>query len=229
MKRIKKIVKDRVHVEGFKIIAVTAIIIALSAILLNVFFPHQTLWHALAYVAFALYLTWTVCFFRLPLMREANEVENAVLAPADGEIVANEIVFEDEYFKKEMRMVSIFMSIYNVHLNFYPISGTVSYRKYHPGKFLVAWKPKSSTENERNTVVVRDAQGHEVLSRQIAGFVARRIICDVKPGDEALAGDEFGLIRFGSRVDVFMPADSDVKVKIGDKTRGMVTVLAEFA
>ncbi len=227
MNKIKKIVKDRVHVEGFKIITITALVIVALIVLLNILCPHQSVWHILAYIILGLYMIWTICFFRLP-MREVNEVENAVIAPADGEIVANEIVFEDEYFKKEMRMVSIFMSIYNVHLNFYPISGTVSYRKYHPGRFLVAWKPKSSTENERNTVVVRDDKGREVLSRQIAGFVARRIICDVEPGDEARVGDEFGLIRFGSRVDVFMPTDSVVKVKIGDKTRGMLTQLAEL-
>jgi len=227
MSKIKKIVKDRVHVEGFRIITVTSVIIAVLVVLLNVICPHQTIWHVIAYVFLMLYLVWTICFFRLP-MREVNDVDDAVIAPADGEVVANEIVYEGEYFKKDMRMVSIFMSIYNVHLNFYPISGTVSYRKYHPGKFLVAWKPKSSTENERNTVVVRDEKGREVLSRQIAGFVARRIVCDVEPGDEALVGDEFGLIRFGSRVDVFMPTDSVVKVKIGDKTRGMITQLAEL-
>ena len=227
MKSFKKIVKKRVHEEGLKIISVTALIVVALVVLLNVLCPHQTLWHVLAYAVLGLYLFWTICFFRLPL-RNVNKVENAVIAPADGEVVANEIVYEGEYFKKEMRLVSIFMSIYNVHLNFYPISGTVSYRQYHPGKFLVAWKPKSSTENERNTVVVRDEQGREVLSRQIAGFVARRIVCDVEPGDDAEVGDEFGLIRFGSRVDVFMPVDSDVKVKIGDKTRGMLTVIAEL-
>ena len=227
MKSVKKIVKKRVHEEGLKIISVTALIVVALVVLLNVLCPHQTLWHVLAYAVLGLYLFWTICFFRLPL-RNVNKVENAVIAPADGEVVANEIVYEGEYFKKEMRLVSIFMSIYNVHLNFYPISGTVSYRQYHPGKFLVAWKPKSSTENERNTVVVRDEQGREVLSRQIAGFVARRIVCDVEPGDDAEVGVEFGLIRFGSRVDVYMPVDSDVKVKIGDKTRGMLTIIAEL-
>lgn len=227
MNKVKKAIKKRVHEEGFKIIIVTGIVVCLLAALLNVFCPHQTVWHILAYIILSLYMIWTICFFRLPI-REVNGAKNAVIAPADGEVVANEIVYEGEYFKKEMRMVSIFMSIYNVHLNFYPISGTVSYRKYHPGKFLVAWKPKSSTENERNTVVVRDERGREVLARQIAGFVARRIVCDVEPGEEAVVGDEFGLIRFGSRVDVFMPTDSDVKVKIGDKTRGMLTLLAEL-
>ena len=228
MKSVKRIVKKRVHEEGLKIISVTAFIVVALIVLLNILcHGQQQWWFFPIYAVLGLYLFWTICFFRLPL-RSVNKVENAVIAPADGEVVANEIVYEGEYFKKEMRLVSIFMSIYNVHLNFYPISGTVSYRQYHPGKFLVAWKPKSSTENERNTVVVRDEQGREVLSRQIAGFVARRIVCDVEPGDEAEVGDEFGLIRFGSRVDVFMPVDSDVKVKIGDKTRGMLTVIAEL-
>ncbi len=227
MKSVKKIVKKRVHEEGYKIIILTALILVALVLLLNLLCAHQTAWHVITYVMLGLYMFWTICFFRLPI-RETNRTDNAVIAPADGEVVANEIVYEDEYFKKEMRLVSIFMSIYNAHINFYPISGTVSYRQYHPGKFIVAWKPKSSVENERNTVVIRDNNGREVLSRQIAGFVARRIVCDVVPGEYAEVGDEFGLIRFGSRVDVFMPVDSDVKVKIGDKTRGKLTVLAEL-
>ena len=152
-------------------------------------------------------------------------LENAVLAPADGKVVANEIVKENEYFKGECRQISIFMSIYNVHVNWFPMDGEVTYYKYHPGKFLVAFNPKSSTDNEHNTTVVKDNMGREVLFRQIAGFLARRIVCELEAGDKAQAGEEFGMIRFGSRLDVFLPVDAEVKVKIGDKTRGKVTVL----
>jgi len=135
-------------------------------------------------------------------------------------------VMEDEYFHDQRRQISIFMSIYDVHINFFPFDGKVTYYKYHPGKFLVAFKPKSSTENEHNTIILKDKKGREILVRQIAGFVARRIVCDLQPGDEAVAGEELGMIRFGSRVDVFLPLDAEVNVKINQKTIGKETVLA---
>jgi len=149
-----------------------------------------------------------------------------VISPADGVISADEIVMEDEYFHEKRRKISIFMSIYNVHINFFPYDGTVTYYKYHPGKYLVAFKPKSSVDNEHNSLVVRDAQGREVLVRQIAGFVARRIVCDLEPGDASAVGEEFGMIRFGSRVDVFLPLDAEVKVHLKQSVRAKTTVLA---
>ena len=151
-----------------------------------------------------------------------------MLSPADGVVAANEVVMEDEYFHEERRQISIFMSIYNVHVNFFPFDGVVTYYKYHPGKFLVAFKPKSSTDNEHNSIVIRDPEGREVLVRQIAGFVARRIVCDLEPGEPSIAGEEFGMIRFGSRVDVFLPLDAQVDVHIGQTVRAKTTVLGEF-
>jgi phosphatidylserine decarboxylase len=149
-----------------------------------------------------------------------------VLSPADGIVAANEEVLEDEYFHEKRRQLSIFMSIYDVHINFFPFDGEVTYYKYHPGKFLLAFNPKSSTDNEHNTIILKDTKGREILVRQIAGFVARRIVCALEPGDQAVVGEELGMIRFGSRVDVFLPLDAEIKVKIGDKTTGKETVLA---
>jgi phosphatidylserine decarboxylase len=118
------------------------------------------------------------------------------------------------------------MSIYDVHINFFPFDGEVTYYKYHPGKFLLAFNPKSSTDNEHNTIILKDTKGREILVRQIAGFVARRIVCALEPGDQAVVGEELGMIRFGSRVDVVLPLDAEIKVKIGDKTTGKETVLS---
>lgn len=168
-----------------------------------------------------------VQFFRIP-NRLLTTGDTQVIAPADGKIVVIEETTESEYFKARRRQVSIFMSPLNVHVNRNPVSGVVRYFKYFPGKYLVAWHPKSSTENERTTVVIETATGVEVLLRQIAGAVARRIICYVNEGQPVKQGDEFGFIKFGSRVDVFLPLDAEIKVNIGDVTKGGVTVLAEL-
>ena len=170
----------------------------------------------------------TVRFFRVPIWRKTTIEKDAVLAPADGVIAANEVVMEDEYFHDKRRQVSIFMSIYDVHINFFPFDGEVTYYKYHPGKFLLAFKPKSSADNEHNTIILKDKKGREIMVRQIAGFVARRIVCDLQPGNEAVVGEELGMIRFGSRVDVFLPLDAEIKVKINHRTVGKETVLAKL-
>ena len=222
MRRIHK----RIHEEGNKAILINVLILAVLVVGMNLLWPEQNWWHILVYVLMAAFLALIVGFFRVPIYRHTTQMEHAVLSPADGEIAANEIVMEDEYFHEQRRQISIFMSIYNVHINFFPFDGEVSYYKYHPGKFLVAFKPKSSTDNEHNSIVLKDRQGREVLVRQIAGFVARRIVCDLEPGDEAVAGEELGMIRFGSRVDVFLPLDAEVKVHIGDKVKGKTSVLA---
>ena len=216
----------RIHKEGYRIILVTLLLLCVVIVGVNLVFPKQTLWHGLLYVASLVVFVLVVRFFRIPVNRKTTLLENGVISPADGELVANEVVFEDEYFHAERRQLSIFMSIYDVHVNAFPFDGEVTYYQYHPGKFLMAIKPKSSTENEHNTIVVRDEKGREVLVRQIAGFVARRIVCHLKPGDPAKVGEELGMIRFGSRVDVFLPLDAEVKVKIGDKIRSKETVLA---
>lgn len=221
-------ISKRLHEEGTKSILITLAIAAAVAVLVNWFWPSQTVWHCLLYASLLIVLVLTIRFFRVPIWRKTTIEEDAVLAPADGVIAANEEVMEDEYFHDKRRQISIFMSIYDVHINFFPFDGEVTYYKYHPGKFLLAFKPKSSTDNEHNTIILKDKKGREILVRQIAGFVARRIVCDLEPGDEAIAGEELGMIRFGSRVDVFLPLDAEVKVKMDDRTIGKETVLARL-
>ncbi len=218
----------KIHEEGTKAILIAFAIVAALVFLVNWLCPSQTIWHYLFYVFEALVLILTVRFFRVPIWRKITIEENAVISPADGEVAANEVVMEKEYFHDERRQISIFMSIYDVHVNFFPFNGIVTYYKYHPGKFLLAFKPKSSSDNEHNTIIIKDSKGREIMVRQIAGFVARRIVCDLQPGEEAMVGEELGMIRFGSRVDVFLPLDADIAVKIGDKTIGKETVLARL-
>jgi phosphatidylserine decarboxylase len=152
-----------------------------------------------------------------------------IIAPADGKVVVIEETVETEYFKGPRRQVSIFMSPINVHINFNPISGIVSYFKYHPGKFLVAWHPKSSTENERTTYVVKHENGTEVLFRQIAGALAKRICWYAKEGESVVQGTEFGFIKFGSRIDIYLPLDAEICVNLDDKPVGGETVIAKLA
>lgn len=167
-------------------------------------------------------------FFRIPNI-VTNENTNQVLAPADGKVVVVEKTTENEHFKDERIQISIFMSPFNVHNNRAPVAGNVKFFKYHPGKYLVAWHPKSSEENERTTMVMTMANGVEVLVRQIAGAMARRIKWYVKEGNILAQGQEFGFIKFGSRVDVFLPTNAKVIVTPGTKTKGGRTVLAEFS
>ena len=221
-------IHKRLHEEGTVAILITLAVIAVTVFLVNWFWPSQTVWHYLMYAFELVVLVLTVRLFRVPIWRKTTVEDDAVLSPADGVVAANEEVLEDEYFHEKRRQISIFMSIYDVHINFFPFDGTVTYYKYHPGKFLLAFNPKSSTDNEHNTIILKDTKGREILVRQIAGFVARRIVCELQPGDEAVVGEELGMIRFGSRVDVFLPLDAEVKVKIGDKTTGKETVLAKL-
>ena len=219
-------IHKRLHEEGTVAILITLAVIAVTVFLVNWLWPSQTVWHYLLYAFELVVLVLSVRFFRVPIWRKTTIAENAVLSPADGIVAANEEVLEDEYFHEKRRQLSIFMSIYDVHINFFPFDGEVTYYKYHPGKFLLAFNPKSSTDNEHNTIILKDTKGREILVRQIAGFVARRIVCALEPGDQAVVGEELGMIRFGSRVDVFLPLDAEIKVKIGDKTTGKETVLA---
>jgi len=166
-------------------------------------------------------------FFRVPT-RTCVYSENDIFCPADGKVVVIEEVEEGEYFKDKRIQISVFMSPMNVHANYNPISGLVKYVKYHPGLFLVAWHPKSSTDNERSTVVVEHSTGKEVLFRQIAGAVARRICYYVQPGQKVSTGEEFGFIKFGSRIDIFLPLDSQINVKIGDVVKAKLTKIGEL-
>jgi phosphatidylserine decarboxylase len=186
--------------------------------------PVQTTSIVLSIVVYLLILQ----FFRNPIFT-VTQNEKQVLAPADGKIVVIEDTEEGEYLKSKRKQVSIFMSPLNVHVNRMPVGGTISYYRYHAGTYLAAWHPKSSTENERTTVVARMKDGTEILFRQIAGAVARRIRCYVKEGQPLDQGQEFGFIKFGSRVDIFLPLDAKVTVKVGDLTKGGRTVIAELA
>lgn len=171
-----------------------------------------------------LFWIFILSFFRIP-SRKLTIQDNAIIAPADGEVVVIEEVQADEYFTDRRIQVSIFMSPFNVHVNRNPVSGEVVYSQYHPGKYLVAWHPKSSTENERHSVVYR-AQGKEILVKQIAGALAKRIVNYLQPGQAVKQTEEMGFIKFGSRVDLLLPLDAKIQVKMGDKPKGGVTVIA---
>ena len=166
-------------------------------------------------------------FFRVPERNILEQVEN-VLAPVDGKVVMIKEVEENEILKTRCIQVSIFMSPLNVHICRYPVTGTVCYKKYHPGKYMMAWNEKSSTENERTTIAVDTLTNHKVAFRQIAGYVARRIVMYSKEGDQAKAGHELGFIKFGSRMDVFLPLDTEIFCKIGDITTGGIDVIAKL-
>lgn len=216
------------HREGKTIIITTGLVLLALNLLayFYLFSDNPTAILLLAILSLVLFIL-IVQFFRIP-NRLLTTGDTQVIAPADGKIVVIEETTENEYFKARRRQVSIFMSPLNVHVNRNPVSGVVRYFKYFPGKYLVAWHPKSSTENERTTVVIETVTGVEVLLRQIAGAVARRIIWYVEEGQPVKQGEEFGFIKFGSRVDVFLPLDAEIKVTIGDVTKGGVTVLAEL-
>lgn len=171
-----------------------------------------------------LFWVFILSFFRIP-SRKLTIQDNAIIAPADGEVVVIEEVQADEYFSDRRIQVSIFMSPFNVHVNRNPVSGEVVYSQYHPGKYLVAWHPKSSTENERHSVVYR-AQGKEILVKQIAGALAKRIVNYLQPGQTVKQTEEMGFIKFGSRVDLLLPLDAKIQVSMGDKPKGGVTVIA---
>ncbi|MDV3307990.1 MAG: phosphatidylserine decarboxylase family protein [Cyclobacteriaceae bacterium] len=216
-----------IHKEGRALLF--GLLIALFAInaLLAYLFPNNTLLQQIAIgISIVLYIA-VLQFFRNPkVVVQTNDKH--ILAPADGRVVAIEETEETEYLKERRKLISIFMSPVNVHVNRMPVGGTISFYRYHPGRYLVAWHPKSSIENERTTLVVRLANGIEILVRQIAGAVARRIKCYVKEGQPVKQGQEFGFIKFGSRVDVFIPTDAQLRVAVGDKTVAGKTVLAEL-
>ena len=167
-------------------------------------------------------------FFRVP-KRTCTFEANDVMCPADGKVVVIEEVEETEYFNDKRIQISIFMSPLNVHANYHPVSGVIKYVKYHPGLFLVAWHPKSSTDNERSTIVTEHASGQQVLFRQIAGAVARRICYYTSENQSVKTGEEFGFIKFGSRIDVFLPVGTDIHVKIGDNVKGKLTKLGKLS
>ncbi len=217
----------KIHKEGYPTLAVVIIALSIIIALLFYFFGYSDLFMAISLSVALVIFLFFLQFFRRP-ERISNLADNQVVCPADGEVVVIEETEETEYFKDKRIQVSIFMSPFNVHANWYPISGKVKYVKYHKGKFLVAWHPKSSTDNERSTVVVESENGTEILIRQIAGAVARRIVTYSKEGDIAKTNEELGFIKFGSRVDIFLPVGTKINLNLKDKVVGNQTILAEL-
>ena len=215
------------HREGYTLILAALVLCGLGSWLVHRFLYGPAWLNGLAYGVLGLILILVLQFFRNPSRLTAADPQR-IIAPADGKVVIIEKVHEPEYFGDERLQISIFMSPINVHVNRNPVSGIVSFFRYHPGDYLVAWHPKSSTLNERTTVVVRSDNGKEVLFRQIAGALARRIRWYVAEGDTVQQGKEFGFIKFGSRVDVYLPLGSKPLVQVGQKVRGGETYLASW-
>ncbi len=213
------------HKEGYTSLALCVLFIAITNVIIK-YYIHDVTWFVWLWYAFSLFLFVTIVqFFRSP-SRTLTINERQIICPADGKVVVIEETEEAEYFKDKRVQLSVFMSPVNVHINRNPISGVVKFFKYHPGKYLVAWDPKSSTENERTTTVVDNGKGFEILYRQIAGALARRIVWYLKEGDNVKQAEEFGFIKFGSRVDVFLPLGTKINVNLGEVVKGGVTVLA---
>lgn len=217
-----------IHKEGYTSIALCVLLIFVSNALIQFYYPdaHTLKWivYLLSFALFVIILQ----FFRSPHFH-INIDETQVLCPADGKVVVIEETEEPEFLKDRRIQISVFMSPVNVHVNRNPIAGVVKYFRYHPGKYLVAWHPKSSTENERTTIVIENSKGIPVLFRQIAGAMARRIVWYVKEGDKVDQGQQFGFIKFGSRVDVFLPLGTKINVGLGEVVKGGRTVLATLA
>lgn len=216
----------RIHKEGYASILLTLVVLAALNLAVHLLHP-STGWNLVLWIASVAVLLFILAFFRVP-SRKLLVDSGGIIAPADGKIVVIEKVEEPEYFKDKRIQISIFMSPANVHLNRNPISGRVMLSRYHMGKYLVAWHPKSSTENERHTVVLKGSCG-SILIRQIAGAMARRIVNYLKEGDQVQQNEEMGFIKFGSRVDVFIPVTATVAVKLNQTVLGGQTLLASFA
>lgn len=215
-----------IHKEGFATISITLIFLLIINVAQQYFLPYRIAEVLVALLSIFLFII-VLQFFRKPT-RIAEIVEGNIIAPCDGKVVVIENVFEPEYLKREVKQISIFMSPINVHINWAPVTGLISYYKYHPGKYLVAWHPKSSTENERTTTVFKTKNGDEIMVRQIAGALARRIVNYCKEGSALGQGNEMGFIKFGSRVDIYIPLDAEVKVQLEQKSIGNKTILATF-
>jgi phosphatidylserine decarboxylase len=216
-----------IHREGYKTIFIVILFVAVVLLLVNQFFSEQTWFHYFLYALGLWFILMIIRFFRSP-KRTANAEEQIILSPADGKVVVVEKTIEPELFKDERIQISIFMSATNVHVNWYPITGNITYYHYHPGKHMVAFNPKASLENERTTTVIKTKDNKEILIRQIAGAVARRVKCYPVVGEPVIQGEELGFIKFGSRVDLLLPVDTDIRVKVGQKTIGKKTIIGKL-
>ncbi|MEZ5084118.1 MAG: phosphatidylserine decarboxylase family protein [Bacteroidales bacterium] len=216
-----------IHKEGRPVIVLVLILLLVIFLMINIFLPVQTPIHFFLYLAGLVFYVFVVRFFRNP-ERIVSPDNTHILSGADGKVVVIEQVIEKEFFGDKRIQVSVFMSPMNVHVNWYPVSGVIKYFRYNQGWYFIASKPKSSHENERTTVVVETEEKKEIMFRQIAGTVARRIVCYAKEGKKITQGDQVGIIKFGSRLDLFLPLDAVVDVKIGDKVTGNRTVIAHF-
>lgn len=214
----------RLHKEGTIIILVATLILSAVALIPGYFLHFSGIIFWLLVTFSVVMLILVIQFFRVP-HRLFTPDQVKYICPADGKLVVIEKIIENEYFKEERLQVSIFMSPLNVHINWYPASGTVTYVKHHHGKYLVAWDPKSSTENERTTVVINTGK-EEIMVRQIAGAVARRIVCYSKVGDQVKQGDQLGFIKFGSRVDIILPVNTTIDIPLNQDVKGLLSVLS---
>ncbi len=226
MSKLKRIKQVRIHREGDHTLVGCGIIFALVCALAFVLLPKWGAWIVLALCA--LVYSGILNFFRCPIRRFQGSTDGVVVAPADGKIVVNEEVEENEYFGDRRRMVSIFMSIVNVHANWFPIDGYVTRVEHQDGNYHKAWLPKASLENEHSTVIIRTTSGEEIMVRQVAGALARRIVTYARPDEECYIDEHLGFIKFGSRVDVFLPLNAQVEVKLGQLTTGNQTVIAHL-
>ena len=217
----------KIHHEGRNIIFMLLFILAVVNATAYVIMSYKIISYIFMGISLVLFLL-VVNFFRSPRRHFRGDVADAVVSSVDGTVVALEEVYEDEYLHARAIQLSVFMTVFNVHANWVPVEGEVKYVKHHSGRFLSAYLPKSSTENERSTVVIGTRCGSDVLVRQIAGAIARRIVTYDEPGDKVCVEQHMGFIKFGSRVDIFLPLDTEILVKLGDKTMGGVTQIARL-
>ena len=216
-----------IHREGYTTIFIAFLFVAVVLLTFNHIFSQQTWFHLILYIVGLWFFIMIVRFFRSPA-RALNAGENIISCPADGKVVVIERTIEPEYFMDERIQVSIFMSARNVHINWFPVSGMIKYYFYHPGKHMVAFSPKASLENERATTVIQTANGKEILIRQIAGAVARRIVTYPRVGTPEVQGDELGFIKFGSRVDLLLPLDTKLEIELNQVVSGKQTIIGRI-
>ncbi|MCK9626498.1 MAG: phosphatidylserine decarboxylase family protein [Bacteroidales bacterium] len=216
----------KIHKEGYTIIAVNFLICAVIAALFYIFCDSMVIKHIIGAICL-FQAVFMFTFFRVP--KRNNKIDDMlVISPGDGKVINIKEVEENEFFKGKCIQISVFLTFFDVHITWFPVGGNVTYYKYHPGKYIFAWHPKSSQKNERTTIGMKTTSGHDIMFRQIAGIVARRVVCYAKEGKTFSQTQEAGFIKFGSRLDVFLPIGTEIIVKKGEKVRGQESVLAKF-